>query len=79
MQRTTYVFPIVGGRKVEHLLANIEALSITLSPEQMSYLEGVVPFDIGFPGNFIVSRYILLSRQSNVQLAHLPRRVLERT
>ncbi|KAH6914060.1 arylalcohol dehydrogenase [Coprinopsis sp. MPI-PUGE-AT-0042] len=53
MQRTTYVFPIVGGRKVEHLVANIEALTITLSPEQIAFVEGVTPFDIGFPANFI--------------------------
>ena len=55
MQRTTHVFPIIGGRKVEHLLANIEALSITLSQEQMSFIEKMTPFDIGFPANFIVS------------------------
>lgn len=24
MQKTPYVFPIIGGRKTEHLLANIE-------------------------------------------------------
>ncbi|KAF8814288.1 Aldo/keto reductase [Phlegmacium glaucopus] len=30
MQKTPYVFPIIGGRKVEHLLANLEALEIFL-------------------------------------------------
>ncbi|KAF9465833.1 NADP-dependent oxidoreductase domain-containing protein [Collybia nuda] len=50
LHKTPYVFPIVGGRKVEHLLANIEALDISLSNEQMSELEAAVPFDIGFPG-----------------------------
>jgi len=49
MQKTTHVFPIVGGRKVEHLMANIEALSISLSPEQIEYLESIVPFELGFP------------------------------
>ncbi|KAF9534979.1 NADP-dependent oxidoreductase domain-containing protein [Crepidotus variabilis] len=53
MQKTTYVFPLVGGRKVEHLEANIEALSISLSEEQIQYLESVVDFDIGFPMNTI--------------------------
>ncbi|KAF9039200.1 Aldo/keto reductase [Panaeolus papilionaceus] len=52
LHKTTYVFPIVGGRKVEHLNANLEALEITLSDEQMKYLESVVPFDLGFPANF---------------------------
>jgi aldo/keto reductase family protein len=55
MQKTPYVFPIVGGRKVEHLLANIEALDITLSNDQIKYLESVVPFEPGFPYNLIVS------------------------
>ncbi|KAG6907190.1 hypothetical protein DXG01_010033 [Tephrocybe rancida] len=50
---TPYVFPIIGGRKVEHLLGNIEALDISLTKEQISYLESVVDFDIGFPGNFV--------------------------
>jgi len=49
MQKTPYVFPIVGGRKVEHLLANIEALEITLSNDQIKFLESVVQFEPGFP------------------------------
>ena len=55
MQKTPYVFPIVGGRKVEHLMANIEALEITLSNDQIKYLESVVPFESGFPYWVIVS------------------------
>ncbi len=55
MQKTTHVFPIVGGRKVEHLMANIEALSISLSPEQIEYLESIVNFEPGFPHAMIVS------------------------
>jgi len=50
-----YVFPIIGGRKVEHLLSNIEALEIVLTPEHIAYLEGINAFDQGFPHNFIVS------------------------
>ena len=55
MQKTPYVFPIVGGRKVEHLLANIEALEITLSNDHIKYLESMVPFEAGFPYWLIVS------------------------
>jgi aryl-alcohol dehydrogenase-like predicted oxidoreductase len=47
------VFPIVGGRKVEHLHDNIQALSIRLTKQQIQDLESVVPFDVGFPNNFI--------------------------
>jgi len=53
MQKTPYVFPIVGGRKVEHLYDNIEALKIALSPEQVAFLEGVLPFDVGFPHGMV--------------------------
>ncbi|KAF4622220.1 hypothetical protein D9613_009196 [Agrocybe pediades] len=49
MQKTPYVFPIIGGRKVEHLLANVEALELSLSDEQIKYLESAVTFDPGFP------------------------------
>lgn len=55
MQKTPYVFPIIGGRKVEHLTANIEALKISLSDEQIKYLEGIIPFNPGFPHWMIVS------------------------
>jgi aryl-alcohol dehydrogenase-like predicted oxidoreductase len=55
MQKAPNVFPIVGGRKVEHLMANIEALEITLSNDQIKYLESVVSFEPGFPNWVIVS------------------------
>jgi len=53
MQKTINVFPIVGGRKVEHLKDNIKALSIHLTDEQIEELENASPLDIGFPNNFI--------------------------
>ncbi|KAH9897655.1 Aldo/keto reductase [Cubamyces lactineus] len=53
MQKTPYVFPILGGRKPEQLYANIEALDIALTDEQIRYIESAVPFDLGFPGNMV--------------------------
>ncbi|KAJ5537615.1 hypothetical protein N7513_005568 [Penicillium frequentans] len=47
------VFPLVGGRKVEHLKDNIQALSIRLTQKQIEFLEAAKPFDEGFPNNFI--------------------------
>ncbi|KAJ5484753.1 aryl-alcohol dehydrogenase AAD14 [Penicillium diatomitis] len=47
------VFPIVGGRKVEHLHDNIQALSIRLTEQQIQFLESAIAFDPGFPSNFI--------------------------
>ncbi|KAJ3984922.1 Aldo/keto reductase [Lentinula detonsa] len=53
MQKTPYVFPIIGGRKVENLVENLEALSISLSDEHIKELESLLPFDVGFPTDFI--------------------------
>ncbi|EMD34694.1 hypothetical protein CERSUDRAFT_140289 [Gelatoporia subvermispora B] len=53
LQKTTHVFPIVGGRKIEHLMDNIDALNIALSEEQIKFLEEVLPFETGFPNNMI--------------------------
>jgi aryl-alcohol dehydrogenase-like predicted oxidoreductase len=54
MHKTPYVFPIIGGRKPEHLKANIEALDISLSEQQIQLLEGALPFSVGFPHDMIV-------------------------
>jgi len=53
MHKTPYVFPIVGGAKVEYLKGNIEALNLKLSAEDIAEIEGAVPFDLGFPMNMI--------------------------
>ncbi|KAJ7476894.1 arylalcohol dehydrogenase [Mycena galericulata] len=72
MQKVPYCFPIIGGRKVEHLLSNVEALDISLSKEQIEFLESVLPFDPGFPGsligdgtkyNFFVATIAVLEKQ----------------
>jgi aryl-alcohol dehydrogenase-like predicted oxidoreductase len=49
MHKAPYVFPICGGRKVEHLKGNIEALGLELTEEDMNEIEGAVDFDIGWP------------------------------
>ena len=51
------MFPIVGGRKVEHLKQNIQALDISLSPEQIQRIDSAKPLDFGFP-------YIIIVRTS---------------
>ena len=53
LSKTPNVFPIVGGRKVEHLQDNLQSLKIKLTDEQIKYLESVKPLDVGFPNNFI--------------------------
>ncbi|KAJ5367954.1 aryl-alcohol dehydrogenase AAD14 [Penicillium cataractarum] len=53
MCKSPNVFPIVGGRKIEHLHDNIQALSIRLTEKQIQFLEAATVFDVGFPNNFI--------------------------
>ncbi|KAI5363316.1 Putative NADP-dependent oxidoreductase domain-containing protein [Septoria linicola] len=55
MHKTPNVFPIVGGRKIDHLKGNIEALSLRLSKEDIEEIEAAYPFSIGFPLNFLFS------------------------
>src|SRR5947209_4725208 len=39
MHKAPYVFPICGGRKVEHLKGNIEALALQLSKDEIDEIE----------------------------------------
>lgn len=43
------MYPIVGGRNTKHLLANIEALGVELTQDEIDEIEDAEPFDIGFP------------------------------
>ena len=58
LHKLPYVFPIIGGRKVEQLKENIAALDISLTPEQVQRIEEAAPFDPGFPNNMIVSVFL---------------------
>ncbi|KAH8658293.1 aryl-alcohol dehydrogenase [Xylariales sp. PMI_506] len=51
LHKARNVFPIVGGRKVEHLRDNIRALSIRLTDEQIKRIEAIQTFDLGIPMN----------------------------
>ncbi|KAJ2933311.1 hypothetical protein H1R20_g3786, partial [Candolleomyces eurysporus] len=53
LHKAPFVFPILGGRKPEQLLSNIEALEIALTDEQIAYLDTAKPIDPGFP-NFLI-------------------------
>jgi len=56
MHKAPYVFPIVGGRKIDHLKGNIEALGLELSDKDMDDIDGATPFDLGFPHNFLTQK-----------------------
>lgn len=53
LHKAPYVFPIVGGRKIEHLKGNIEALGLELSQQDIDEIEDAAEFDIGFPLNML--------------------------
>lgn len=53
MHKTPYVFPIVGGRTLDHIKSNIEALNLHLSHEDIAEIEGAVSFDPGFPNTML--------------------------
>jgi hypothetical protein len=53
MQKTPYVFPIVGCRKVEHIQGSIAGLEVSLTEEEMREVESAYPFDHGFPHTFL--------------------------
>lgn len=53
MHKCPYVFPIVGGRSIAHLRQNIEALALELSTEEIRRIEAAVPFQLGFPHDFL--------------------------
>jgi aryl-alcohol dehydrogenase-like predicted oxidoreductase len=53
MQKAPYVFPLVGGRKVEHIKGNIDALWVDLSEEDVAKIDEANKFDPGFPHTFL--------------------------
>ncbi|KAK7456482.1 putative aryl-alcohol dehydrogenase aad14 [Stygiomarasmius scandens] len=76
MQKTPYVFPIIGSRSVESFKENMEALKLSLTPEQVRYIEDECPsFDIGFPHNLIgdgTSTNFMVTMGGHCQRVSLP-------
>jgi hypothetical protein len=67
LHKAPYTFPIVGGRKLEHLKSNIEALSLVLSSEDIKAIDGAYGFEIGFPHSlFNPSNTMTLGPEDNV-------------
>jgi aryl-alcohol dehydrogenase-like predicted oxidoreductase len=53
MHKAPYVFPLVGGRKVEHIKGNIEALHVELTDDEVAKIDSAYRFDPGFPHTFL--------------------------
>jgi hypothetical protein len=67
MHKAPYVFPLIGGRKLEHLRGNIEALTLRLSDDDIQEIEESAPFDLGFPHSYIWGKKVASPVQN---LAH---------
>lgn len=57
MQKTLYVFPIIGGCKIEHLMDNFHIFEIVLSAEQVGYSRA---FYHMIAASFTISQCVLL-------------------
>ncbi|KAE8400804.1 Norsolorinic acid reductase B [Aspergillus pseudonomiae] len=53
VRKAPYVFPIVGVRKVEHLMGVEPAIHISLTDAEVSAIENAYEFDPGFPHTFL--------------------------
>ena len=54
MHKAPYVFPICGGRKIEHLKGHMEVLSLELDAAGLNEIEEAYPF--GFPTQHVIGR-----------------------
>ncbi len=52
-QKVPYVFPIVGGRKMEHLQGAVDGLAVALTADEIDEIERAYDFDHGFPHSFM--------------------------
>ncbi|MFE3461478.1 aldo/keto reductase [Nocardiopsis aegyptia] len=53
MARSAAVHPLVGVSSADQLRENLGAVDVELPEAALRRLEGAVPFDVGFPGDFI--------------------------
>ncbi|KAJ4176124.1 hypothetical protein NW767_015552 [Fusarium falciforme] len=51
--KAPYVFPIIGGRKIEHLEGNIGALGLKLTPQDIDEIDNAYEWKAGFPHSFL--------------------------
>lgn len=52
-QKSPYVFPIVGARKLEHIQDSIAALHVSLTDKEIEDIDASHDFDPGFPHTFL--------------------------
>ena len=69
LNKEPYVFPIIGGRKVEQLEANIRALPLKLSDDDVQKIESAYPFEHGFPHMWLSGSILNDSKTKQVKSA----------
>ena len=52
------IIPVLGARSQAHILDNLGALDITLSPEQVARLDQIGRLQLGFPHDFLGSEHV---------------------
>lgn len=57
LHKSTYVCPIIGCRKMEHLESNVKALDINLSADDIEKINAAYDFRYGFPHDFLWSAF----------------------
>ncbi|KAF2649436.1 Aldo/keto reductase [Lophiostoma macrostomum CBS 122681] len=62
-------YPIVAGRKVEHLRGSMECLKITMTEKQIKHLEGIIPFNRGCQSNLIGPDPKVVGKASRILVA----------
>lgn len=58
LHKAPYVIALIGGRKVEHLQANIDALDLSLDEEDIDEIDGAYRFEHGFPHEFLSGNHL---------------------
>ena len=51
--RSRTIHPIIGARRLDQLMENLGALTVSLPSEVVARLDAATDFDMGFPANFI--------------------------
>lgn len=57
-QQPGNIIPILGARRESQMVDNLACLEFTLSPEQMTALDAIADFQMGFPNSFLHSGHV---------------------
>jgi hypothetical protein len=70
MTRSRTVHPILGVRRLDQLLHNLQALTVQLPAESLAQLEAATGFEIGFPHDFIADMHAFVFGEAAERVDH---------